>query len=350
MATVPEAPIVERETDVRPERILELAFGYWSAKTVLSAVGLGLFAELARSGSVEGEELRTRLGLHPRSARDFFDALVALGLLERDNGRYANAADAELFLDPAKPSYIGGLLELGEERAYDLWGRLTEALLTGKPQNALTDAHGDFFTPLYADPERLRVFMRGMTGSSLGVAHALAQKFPWHDQRIVIDIGCAEGAVPVAIALAHDHISGGGLDLPPVQPIFEEYVARAGLSERLRFHPGDFFADDPLPEADVLILGHVLHDWGLDEKKSLLRKAHDALPRGGTLIVYETLIDDERRENVVGLLMSLTMLLETADGFDYTGPECEEWMREVGFDATRVEHLIGPHSMVVGRK
>jgi O-methyltransferase involved in polyketide biosynthesis len=154
----------------------------------------------------------------------------------------------------------------------------------------------------------------------------------------------------VAIALTHAHICGGGLDLPPVQPIFEEYLANAGLSERLRFYPGDFFADDRLPEADVLIMGHILHDWGLDEKKTLLRKAHEALPAGGRLIVYETLIDDERRENAIGLLMSLTMLLETTDGFDYTAAECQEWMREAGFSATRVEHLVGPHSMVVATK
>jgi hypothetical protein len=156
--------------------------------------------------------------------------------------------------------------------------------------------------------------------------------------------------VPVAIAQAHDHISGGGLDLPPVQPIFEQYVAGAGLTERLRFYPGDFFADDPLPEADVMVMGHILHDWGLDEKKILLSKAYEALPRGGALIVYETLIDDERRDNVVGLLMSLTMLLETPAGFDYTGAECQAWMRDAGFRETRVEHLIGPHSMVVAVK
>ena len=151
------------------------------------------------------------------------------------------------------------------------------------------------------------------------------------------------------IALAHPHLAGGGFDLPSVRPVFEQYVARNGLSERLRFHAGDFFTD-PLPAADVLVMGHILHDWDLDEKRRLLAKAYEALPAGGALIVYEALIDDERRENAFGLLMSLNMLIETPGGFDYTGADCLGWMREAGFREARVEHLTGPDSMVVGLK
>lgn len=334
---------------VTPERIMQVGLGYWSAKVLLSAVGLGLFGELEQRGPLDCEELRISLAIHSRAARDFFDALVALGLLEREDGRYRNASDAALFLDPAKPSYIGGLMEEGETRAYELWGRLTEGLKTGRPQNQLADERG-LFAGLYQDPELLRTFMRCMTGSSAGVAHVLADRFPWDDYRAVIDIGCAEGVVPVVIAQAHAHITGGGLDLPQVQPVFDQYVNCAGLSDRLRFYPGDFFADAPFPEADVYVMGHILHDWGLEQKQSLLAKAYESLPPGGALIVYETLIDEERRQNVVGLLMSLTMLLETTGGFDYTGTQCREWMREAGFSDTRVEHLVGPHSMVVATK
>ena len=165
----------------------------------------------------------------------------------------------------------------------------------------------------------------------------------------MIDIGCAEGAVPVQIALAHEHITGGGFDLPPIEPIFDAYVARFGLGDRLSFTAGDFFAD-PLPEADVLVMGHILHDWDLDEKRLLLQKAHDALPDGGALIVYEAIIDDERRSNAFGLLMSLNMLIETPGGFDYTAADCRAWMQETGFRESYVEHLVGPDSMVVGIK
>ena len=106
----------------------------------------------------------------------------------------------------------------------------------------------------------------------------------------------------------------------------------------------------PIPRADVLVMGHILHDWAVDTERMLLRKAYDALPAGGSLIVYEALIDDERRRNTFGLLMSLNMLIETTGGFDYTGADCSRWMREAGFRHTRVEHLLGPDSMVVGVK
>ncbi|MCB1091578.1 MAG: methyltransferase, partial [Verrucomicrobiae bacterium] len=136
---------------------------------------------------------------------------------------------------------------------------------------------------------------------------------------------------------------------PEVGPIFEDYVADNGLTDRLRFAGGSFFTD-PLPEADVILYGHILHDWDLEQKKHLLRVAWEALPEGGAVVVYDSIIDDARRENAFGLMMSLNMLVETSGGFDYTGADCQGWMREAGFRETRVEHLVGPDSMVIGIK
>ena len=307
-----------------------------------------MFGTLSEAGPLNAEELREQLGLHPRSARDFFDALVALGMLERDDdGRYSNTPATELFLDPAKPSYIGGLLEMMNARLYQFWGSLTEGLRTGQPQSEVKTG-GDFFETLYADPEKLAQFAGAMSGLSAATGQAIAAKFPFGDYTSVIDIGCAEGAVPVAIARAHEHLTGGGFDLPPIEPIFGAYVARHGLADRLSFCGGNFFAD-PLPSADVLIMGHILHDWDLDQKRMLLQKAYDALPDGGALIVYEAIIDDDRRHNAFGLLMSLNMLIEGL-GFDYTGADCRGWMADAGFKDTYVEHLVGPDSMVVGIK
>lgn len=333
---------------VTPESILQLGHAFWGSKTLLSALELGVFQELT-DGPMDGEALRQRLGLHPRSAVDFFDALVALGMLERDDGRYANTPETDLFLDPAKPTYVGGVLELANNRLYHFWGSLTEGLRTGGPQNEIKHG-GDFFAEIYRDPHQLREFLRAMTGISAGANQAIAKQFPWQRHETFIDIGCAEGGLPVAVAQAHPHIRGGGYDLPPVQPGFEEFVEAAGLSDRLAFYPGDFFEDDKLPSADVLAMGHILHDWDLDTKRLLLDKAYQALPDGGALIVYGSIIDDERRHNTFGLLMSLNMLIETKAGFDYTGADCCGWMREVGFRETYVEPLAGPDSMVVGVK
>lgn len=330
-----------------PEKILGLGFGFWNAKTLLSAVELGLFTILAEAPA-DAETLRSRLGLHPRSALDFFDALVALGLLERDNGLYRNTAEAALFLDRAKPSYVGQILELANARLFASWDRLTEALKTGRPQSE-NAAEKDFFAALYADPARLRGFLTAMSGISAGPAKAIAEKFPWTKYGSFVNVGSAQGMVPATVARAHPHLIGAGFDLPQVKPIFDDFIAANGLSDRVTFRGGDFFRD-ALPGADVIVMGHILHDWDLEEKRHLLANAYAALPKGGALIVYEALIDDERRTNAFGLLMSLNMLIETPGGFDYTGADCQGWMREAGFAETRVEHLLGPDSMVIGVK
>ena len=326
---------------------MQLGVAFWGSKALLSAVELRLFAVLS-DGPLDAEQLRERLGLHPRGATDFFDALVALGMLERVDGRYSNTPETDLYLDPAKPTYMGGLLEMANSRLYPFWGSLTDALRTGRPQSEAKTG-GDFFGSVYADPDRLAQFAGAMSGLSAHAARAIAAKFPWRDYGSVIDIGCAEGAVPVTIAQAHPHLTGGGFDLPPIGPIFDAYVARAGLAHRLHFTPGDFL-EDPLPSADVLVMGHILHDWDLDEKRMLLEKACAALPDGGRLIVYDAIIDDDRRTNAFGLLMSLNMLIEGPVGFDYTGADCRGWMADAGFRESYVEHLVGPDSMVVGVK
>jgi O-methyltransferase/methyltransferase family protein len=350
MSTTPAQSLAggDQATPPTPDAIMELGAAFWGSKTLLSAVELGLFSELAAAGPLDEEALREALDLHPRSAHDFFDALVALGMLEREDGLYRNTAETDLFLDRAKPTYMGGLLEMLNARLFGFWNSLTEGLRTGDPQNEAKTG-GNLFEAIYSDPGLLRGFLKAMTASSFGPALAIAAKFPWDRYKTVIDIGCAEGCVPVQVALAHDHMSGGGFDLAVVEPFFDEYVAQAGLSDRLKFHAGDFFADE-LPNADVLVMGRILHDWDLDEKRQLLEKAHAALPDGGALIVYESIIDDDRRENAFGLLMSLNMLIETPGGFDYTGADCRRWMTEAGFSDTDVTHLVGPTSMVVGFK
>ena len=183
----------------------------------------------------------------------------------------------------------------------------------------------------------------------MGANMAIAKKFPWDRYQTYYDIGSAQGGLVAQVTLAHPHIKGGGFDLSPTGNIFEEYIRSFGLSDRLQFIPGDFFKD-PLPQADVLSMGHILHDWNLEQKKLLINKAYSSLAAGGALIIFEALIDNERRENAFGLLMSLNMLIETPGGFNYTGADCTTWLKEAGFRETRVEHLIGPDSMVIGIK
>lgn len=332
----------------KPDQILQVGLGFWASKTLLSAVEMGLFTELAK----HPEDLATlqgRLGLHPRAARDFFDTLVALHFLERRDGKYYNTPSTDFFLDKRKPSYIGGILEMANHRLYPFWNHLTAALRTGLPQNETKDGGHSPFVDIYADPARLKEFLKAMTGVSHGANRAIAQKFPWKNYRTAVDVGTAQGDLITQVALANPHIEGTGFDLPEVAPIFEDYVEANGLAGRVKFSPGSFF-DHPLPKADVVMMGHILHDWDLDVKRMLVRKAWEALPEGGAYIVYESIIDDDRSQNAFGLMMSLNMLIETPGGFDYTGADCAGWMKEAGFKETRVEHLVGPDSMVIGIK
>ncbi len=333
---------------VTPDSIMQLGLGFWGSKTLLSAIELGVFTELS-AAPLSTQELINRLGLHPRSVRDFLDALVALGMLHREGDLYSNTAETEQFLVKGKAGYIGGMLEMANERLYPFWGSLTEALRTGRPQNEMKTGGKGLFESIYGDQDRLRLFLGAMTGLSMGASKAIVEKFPWRDFKTVVDVGGAQGGLLVQLCLAHSHLSGTNFDLPVVGPIFAEYVELNGLGDRLKFSPGSFFENE-IPSADVITMGHILHDWNLEEKRMLLDKAYRALPSGGALIVFEALIDDERRHNAFGLLMSLNMLIETPGGFDYTGADCSGWMREAGFRETRVEHLVGPDSMVVAIK
>ena len=333
--------------EISPEKIMQTGMAFWASKTLLSAVEMELFTELAkRPGDLF--DVQGRLGLHPRAARDFLDALVALGFLQRRDGLYHNSPDTDLFLDKAKPSYMGGILEMSNHRLYPFWGSLTTALRTGEPQNESKGGH-DLFAAVYADPARLREFLRAMSGVSRGANMTIARKFPWAGYKTCADIGTAQGDLVTQIALAQPHLRGIGYDLPEVGPIFEDYVKANNVADRVSFGGGSFFTDD-LPKADVLLFGHILHDWDLPTKKMLLTKAYAALPEGGAVVVYDAIIDDERSKNAFGLLMSLNMLVETPGGFDYSGADCIGWMKEAGFKECRVEHLVGPDSMVIGIK
>ena len=332
---------------VRPDHILRIGHAFQEAKVLLSAVELGLFSALSK-GPLDGAALQQRLGIDPRGAYDFFDALVAMRLLDRDQeGYYANTAETALYLDQRQPNYLGSELEFLNAHLYGRWDFLTLALKTGKAQSG-AGAAGNYPTR-YADADSLAGFAKAMTAQTLSLAKALAARFPWRDYQTVVDVGCAEGCLPVELAQVHPHLTGGGFDLPPLKALFDGYVAEHGCRNRLRFYPGDFF-EDSLPAADVLVMGRVLHNWDLATKKMLLAKAYGALPPGGALIVYERLIDDERRVNVVGLLASLNMLIMTAGGFDYTGANCIGWMQEAGFCEVRVAPLAAEQSMVVGIK
>jgi predicted O-methyltransferase YrrM len=340
------------QAELDPSHILQVGMGFWPSKTVLSAVELELFTQLGAE-AMTGAEIGERLGLHPRAVYDFLDTLVALRFLERDgdgtDGRYRNTAEAAAFLDKRSPTYVGGILEMSNARLYRFWGDLTEALRTGRPQNEIKQTGRPMFDELYSDPARLEQFMKAMQGISLGNFQVLAQKFDFAKYETVCDVGGATGQLCTILAQGHPHLRCTSYDLPVVAPIAEKAVAAAGLSDRVAVASGDFFAD-PLPRADVITMGLILHDWNLERKMQLITSAYEALPEGGAFIVIENIIDDARRENAFGLMMSLNMLIEFGDAFDFTGSDFAGWCREAGFRKVEIVPLTGPASAGIAYK
>jgi len=338
--------------NVDPAKIMQIGTAFMASKTLLSAVELELFTELG-GDALSGAELGEKLGLDARAVPDFPDALVALGLLDRDGdgdeARYRNTDETAAFLDKNSPAYIGGILEMSNARLYRFWGDLTEGLRTGKPQNEVKQAGHAMFEELYSDPARLEQFMNAMAGISMGPFHALAEAFDFSKYETLCDVGGATGQLSIVVAGRHPHMRCTSFDLPVVEPIAQRTIKAAGLSDRVTTAAGDFFAD-PLPKADVITMGLILHDWNLDRKMQLIQAAYDALPEGGSFIAIENIIDDARRENAFGLLMSLNMLIEFGDAFDFTGADFSGWCKEAGFKDTQIVHLAGPASAAIAYK
>ena len=335
-----------------PSRIIETGFAFWPSQVLLSAVSLELFTRLGDE-ALNAKDLGQRLGLHERARRDFFDALLALGFLERDgdgsNAHYRNTPETAVFLDKTKPDYIGGIFEMCRDRLYPFWADLKEALQTGRPQNEVKRSGRAMFEELYREPSRLEQFMRAMAGISRANFEAFAQKFDFSRVRSLCDVGGATGLLAGVIAQRQPHLSCTTFDLPVVAPIARRWLTEQGLEGRVAVASGDFFRD-PLPKADLITMGMILHDWNRDGKMHLIRAAYEALSDGGALVAIENLIDDARRENAFGLMMSLNMLIEFGDSFDFTGADFRGWCEQAGFKRTEVLHLNGPCSAAIAYK
>ena len=335
-----------------PSHIMQTATAFWPSKVLLTAVELGLFTALG-DGQMSAPELGKALGLHPRGTYDFFDTLVALKFLNRNGdgpeGKYQNTPQTAAFLNKKSPTYIGGLAEMLNARLFGFWNNLGTALKTGQPQNEVKGGGKSIFEALYADPVKLNQFLDAMTGFQAANFALLAEKFDFSKYKTVSDIGGALALLSRIVGARHRHLTFNSFDLPPVAPLAQKQIAAAGMEKRINAVAGDFFKEE-LPKADVITMGNILHDWNLENKKMLIRKAYAALPDGGAFIAVENVIDDARRENAFGLMMSLNMLIEFGDAFDYTGADFRQWCSEAGFKRFDFINLAGPTSAAIAYK
>jgi hypothetical protein len=330
-------------TAPNPAKILELGTGFWGAKVLLTAVEIDLFSALARQ-PLDITEIREQLNLHPRALPDFLGALCTEGLLVLRDEKYHNGAVADIYLDRAKPSYLGGFLIMMNWQ-YSGWGKLGDLVRTGEMQN---ERAADF-AAFYSNPEILARFMAAMDAASAAIGPALAHKVDWSEYTSVIDLGGARGNLAGELAKAHPHLKAGTFDLPPVEPLFDEHMERLKLTGQVSFHAGDFFKDT-LPPADAYIYGHVLHDWDAATNQQLISRAFNGLPAGGTLMVYDAMVDPSRQETLRNQLLSLNMQLLTAGGAEYSVEAYESWFEAAGFTGVEVTALTASDSLVRGHK
>ncbi len=343
---------VKDAVKVDPSNIMQIGMGFWASKTLLTAVKLELFTLLAVK-PLRGGEIKHQLCLHGRGLYDFLDALVALGFLQKsgtkESAAYSNSADAELYLDKTKLTYMGGLLEMANNRLYPFWNFLEEGLKKGTPQNEIRTGEASLFQKIYSDQDKTREFVNAMGGAQAGSFMAFATGFDFSAYSTLCDIGGAGGQLSAQVVTHNPHMKCISFDLPPVGPIALENVSKMGVADKVEIKSGDFFKDS-FPEVDVITMGNILHDWGTADKQMLIDKAYTALPDGGALVVIENIIDNDRRENAFGLMMSLNMLIETAEGFDFTAADFEQWANNAGFSETSQFRLAGPTSAVIAIK
>lgn len=336
-------------TELTPTPLTSILLGFCRSRLLMTAVEVNLFGLLATGGRTE-PQLRTELNLHPRYARDFLDALALLGVLSKDGDRYLNSELAARFLDPNRPSYLGGFLELASGLQWTAWGRLTRALRTGEIQVASTSDTGRelFRTSVDDDPERVRRFMAAMDSHSSRIGDELARRIDWSGYKTFADIGGARGNLATHIVLGQPHLRGICFDRPASELFFSEHIGAKGLTGQVTFQAGDFFTD-PLPTVDALIYGHVLHDWDPEARKALIRRAYQALRPGGALIIYDRMIDDQLSDPEV-LLFSLTFMLTSAGGSEYRVSECVQWLHDAGFAEITTTPILENHTVAVARR
>jgi 8-O-methyltransferase len=330
--------------------VLRIANGYRAAKILFAAHELRVFDILA-DGPLDGQDLADRAGLHPRAAGEFIAALAGLGLLERDeHGRYRNSAAAE-YLIADNPGSLSGFVSFLESGLHPAWDGLVSSLRTGAPATRPA-SDGDPYRPMYGADAARGDFIAAMDALNAPAGRQIAA-LDWREFRSVVDVGGARGGLSTLLAEANPHLHATVFDLPDLAPEFARYAPTTSVADRVSFHPGDFFTDD-IPETDAVVFAHVFHNWPLDVRTMLLRKAARALRPGGAVFVYDAMLDEARSDGggpaLANLMLSLDMLVWSAGGAEYTPGECRRWLRDAGFGEAE-QHTVGASSTVlVARK
>jgi acetylserotonin N-methyltransferase len=312
-----------------PAPIIDLMDAFRRSKTMFAAVNLGVF-DLFAGGEMTAPEVSNALATDLSATQRLLEACAGLGLLLNDAGRFSNTPEADAYLRRESPRSLAGYILYSNQALYRCWGNLEDAIREGTPRWEQTfGTPGPIFSQFFSTPEKLRTFVMGMHGLGMTTSPAVVKSFDLTEFRTLADLGAATGHLAITACEAFSQLRGIVFDLPDVIPLAAEQIAASPARARLSVQAGDFFTD-PLPAADLYSLGRILHDWGEEKIRILLRKIYTELPEGGGLLVAEKLLREDRSGPMGALLQSLSMLVVT-EGKERTASEYRALLEESGF-------------------
>lgn len=323
------------QLNVSPEPIMRIASGFMAAKHLFAANQLGLFEALAESPATL-EALAARTGITPRAARISADAMVALGLLERDGDAYRNGATAAVFLAGSTPADLRPFLRFWDQISYPAWARLADSLAKG-PAREIFDL----------EPALQEVASAGIEAILTGPAHSLAAGYDFQGHRRLLDVGGGTGSWSIAAARRHPHLAATVFELPVVAAIARQRIAAAGLADRLGVEVGDVQADTLPGGHDVFLVANLVHYWSPRQNRALLETVRSAAEPGGRLLLADFWTNAAHTEPLMAALMAGEFAAHLKDGDVYSVDEIAQWLPAAGWRFVEHKALSGPVSLVV---
>jgi len=320
---------------VTPEPIMRLASGFMAAKHLFAANELGLFEALADSRATI-DDLAARTGLTRRAARISADAMVALGLLERQGDTYGNGETADAFLAGRGPADLRPFLRFWDKISYPAWQSLAEALGSGPP------------TEIFELDDTLQeIASAGIDAILAGPASALPQVYDFSGHPRLLDVGGGTGSWSIAIAQRNPNLRATVLDLPVVVNLARERIAAAGLEARVEAVVGNAM-NEPLPRGyDAILVANLVHYWSADENCALFERIREAVEPGARLLLADFWTDPTHTQPVHAALMAGEFAVHVRNGDVYSVDEIKDWLAATGWRFREHAALAGPQSVIV---
>jgi hypothetical protein len=305
-----------------------------AAKHLFAASGLGVFEALADRPQTP-EQLAARLGISRRTARISADAMVALGLIVAEGGRYQNGDLAQIYLAGQTPADLRPFLGFWDQISYQRWTALEGSLRRGAAEHAeLSAAEGE-------------IFAAGVEAITAGAAHALATAFSWAGHQRLLDVGGGTGSLLLAVLAEHPHMRGTVVEVEPVVSVARQRIAATPFAARAEVVDADAL-NDPLPEGhDALLVANLAHLLSPENNTRLLRRLRESAPAGARLLLVDFWTDPSHTDPPFAALMAGEFALFSDEGDVYSEEEVREWPAETGWAAVDRRPLAGPQSLIL---